>query len=185
VKRFLLGSAGAEASVRPRRLAGVVTRPSTSPLEAMGGFVARLSASSIAKIARIGATLILGAVGQLLGPLSAVADTGAGAHCLFRQSGERFSGTCGKAFDENPTFTVSTGPKVRSGMWREDLQPKAVWAGTMTEGSSDFPVELEIYEGQHGILRTEHGWFAVSHFTAAQDLNFDLDASREIKPGPT
>ena len=145
--------------------------------------MARLSASDTARISRIAATLIFGAMGQFLGTHSAVADTGAGAHCLFRRSTDHFSGTCGKAFDENPVFTVAATSAVRSGIWRGDLQPKLVWAGTMTEDSRDFPVELEIYEGQRGILRTEHGWFAVSHFTAAPDLSFDLDASREIKPG--
>jgi hypothetical protein len=139
----------------------------------------RPSASSMASI---GAMLIFLAIAQFLVTLSAMADNGTASHCVFRRSGSDFSGSCGRLFDENPVFAVAVSPAVRSGMWRDDIQPQAVWAGTMTEDSRDFPVELEIYEGQIGILRTEHGWFAVSRFTASPDLSFDLDASREIKP---
>jgi hypothetical protein len=132
-------------------------------------------------MAGIGATLILGVAGQSA-TFSAAGDTGIASHCLLQRGAEDFSGTCGRLFDENPVFALAPSAAVRSGMWREDIRPTAVWAGKMIEDSGDLPVELEVYEGHRGILRTEYGWFAVSHFNASADLTFDLDASREIKP---
>jgi hypothetical protein len=48
-------------------------------------------------------------------------------------------------------------------------------------GADATPLELEIYAGGWGVLRTPFGWFPVTHFAAdATALRFDLDPSREV-----
>jgi hypothetical protein len=72
---------------------------------------------------------------------------------------------------------------ITTGVWREDIHLVSVWAGDMTdEGSPNAPIELEIYAGGWGVLRTEYGWFAVAHFASSPGLSFDLDASHEVSP---
>lgn len=44
-------------------------------------------------------------------------------------------------------------------------------------------VEVEIYEGGHGVIRTYNGWFAVSGFNPRGPITrFQIDTSREIAP---
>jgi len=52
------------------------------------------------------------------------------------------------------------------------------------EGYPNEPLELEIYTGGRGVLRTEYGWFAVTQFASSPTLSFDLDASHEVRPNP-
>jgi len=70
------------------------------------------------------------------------------------------------------------------GVWRDDIHPSSVWAGDMTDkGYPNAPLELEIYAGDFGVLRTEYGWFSVSKFASSPTtLSFDLDASHEVSP---
>ncbi len=63
------------------------------------------------------------------------------------------------------------------------MVPVQVWAGDMTDrGYPNAPLELEIYTGNWGILRTEYGWFAVSNFRPSPTMSFDLDHSGEVRP---
>ncbi len=50
------------------------------------------------------------------------------------------------------------------------------------EGYPNDPLELEIYTGGQGVLRTIYGWFAVTQFASSTTLSFDLDASQEVRP---
>ena len=71
-----------------------------------------------------------------------------------------------------------------TGMWRRDVQPTAVWAGSMTDaGYRDAAVEIEIYNGGSGVLRTEYGWFPVPDFDArGTTLTFQVDSVHEVLP---
>jgi hypothetical protein len=91
-------------------------------------------------------------------------------------------GSCGRILDETPTLTLAPATAITSGIWRRDAKPNAVWAGTMTvEEAPNEPLELEVYAGGSGVLRTVFGWFAVSGLTqSGQTLSFQLDASREV-----
>ena len=93
-------------------------------------------------------------------------------------------GSCGRILDETPTLTLAPATAITTGAWRRDVKPTAVWAGTMTvEEAPNAPVELEVYAGGSGVLRTVFGWFAVSGLTqAGQTLRFELDAGREVPP---
>jgi hypothetical protein len=103
------------------------------------------------------------------------------SNCVFQQKQGLFEGSCGRLFDEMPTMTLKRAAAVGSGIWRKDIQPASVWAGVLrAEGDPDFPLELEIYPGEWGVLRTEFGWFPVSNFRAGAMLRFKLDPFHAI-----
>lgn len=60
----------------------------------------------------------------------------------------------------------------------------SVWAGDMTDqGYPNAPIEVEVYADSSGVLRTEYGWFPVTHLVSSSaGLRFDLDGSHEIAP---
>jgi hypothetical protein len=104
------------------------------------------------------------------------------AHCEFHPSGDSWAGGCGRLFDERPAMQLAPEAAIRTGVWRRDMQPASAWGGSMT-GADATPLELEIYAGGWGVLRTPFGWFSVAHFMAdATAMRFDLDTSREIPP---
>jgi hypothetical protein len=50
-------------------------------------------------------------------------------------------------------------------------------------GYPDAAVEIEIYDGGTGVLRTEYGWFPVSAFDArASTLTFQVDSAHAVLP---
>jgi dipeptidyl aminopeptidase/acylaminoacyl peptidase len=103
------------------------------------------------------------------------------AHCVFQQKHGLFEGSCGPLFGQMPTMTLQQTATVRSGIWRKDIHPISVWAGVLrAEGDPDFPLELEIYSPDWGVLRTEFGWYPVSHFRAGATLTFELDPSHAV-----
>jgi hypothetical protein len=80
-------------------------------------------------------------------------------------------------------MTLRTATAITTGIWRNDIHPVSVWAGDMTDrGYPNAPLELEIYAGGWGVLRTEYGWFPATHFASSPTLTFDLDASHEVTP---
>ena len=113
------------------------------------------------------------------------AATPALSHCVFTQAGQQSKGGCGVLQGETPVMILAPAKAVTSGRWREDAQPSAVWSGEMTtEDDPHSPIELEIYTGGRGILRSNFVWFPVSGFTASPVLSFDIDAGHEVAPGP-
>ena len=114
----------------------------------------------------------------------AITVPGAGAlsHCKFHRNGDQFAGGCGRWLDETPAMTLEPAAGITTGVWRRDMQPSAVWNGKMVSSEGTDPLELELYPGGRGVLRTEYGWFAMTHFVESGGLSFDLDASVEVKP---
>jgi hypothetical protein len=163
------------------------------------------------------------------------------ADCRFHTAGGSQEGSCGVLFDEVPIFTISRVEAITSGRWRLDVQPRQVWAGTMTDAeypvmeeattavglvtakkyttplrdynndttttfadvqvffrvlqdqlvkhaTSDLDenfdaVEIEIYAGGAGVIRTYAGWFPVSGFTLGDSmLQFHFDPATEVPP---
>ena len=46
-------------------------------------------------------------------------------------------------------------------------------------GDPDYPVEIEIYAGNAGIIRTEFGWYEISEFSWSEHtLTFLIEVSR-------
>lgn len=111
-----------------------------------------------------------------------VAETG-DSHCIFHRADNHFVGSCGPLFDQKPTMTIRSATAITTGIWRDDVRPASVWAGDMTdEGYPNDQIELEIYKGGWGVLRTVYGWFPVTHFVASPTVTFDLDGSHEVNP---
>lgn len=107
------------------------------------------------------------------------------SRCSFTKTGEQYTGGCGTLEDETPVLTMAPAKAIASGAWREDAHATAVWAGEMTTADDPHsPIELEIYAGGRGILRSNFVWYPVSNFSASPTLSFDIDASHEIAPGP-
>jgi hypothetical protein len=105
-------------------------------------------------------------------------------HCQLHETdraAHRWEGSCGRLFDEKATLRLTPAKSITTGRWRADAMPSAVWAGEV--GNVDDTVELEIYPGNTGVLRTQKGWFGVTAFVATPErLEFDVDASRKIEP---
>ena len=105
------------------------------------------------------------------------------SHCVFHRVDDHFAGSCGALFHQTPAMTLSPAKGITTGVWRDDVHPASVWAGDMTDqGYRNAPLELEIYTGGWGVLRTVYGWFPVTQFVVPSTLSFDLDASREVNP---
>lgn len=119
-----------------------------------------------------------------LAPVACIAQSSPTSHCVFQRVADHFAGSCGVLFDQTPTLTLRPSQAITTGVWRKDLHPVSIWAGDITEeGSSNEPVELEIYSGGWGVLRTEYGWFSVTQFAESPSpFSFDLDASHEVNP---
>jgi hypothetical protein len=120
---------------------------------------------------------------------AAEADQTSLASCTLRQAGSEFKGPCGAllaVFDHVPAVTLQGVKRVSTGRWRDDVMPLSVWGGSMADDDqANDPIELELYQGAWGILRTEAGWFPVTNFRASPGkLTFDLYAFYQISPSP-
>jgi hypothetical protein len=159
--------------------------------------------------------------------------------CRFHASEGGQEGTCGLLFDEVPIFTISPAKSVATGIWRQDIQPREVWAGKMSDAGSpvlyearqlvglvatkkyaarliDYnndpattfenlqtffktledrvmkngpadldestdDVEIEIYTGGTGVIRTYNGWYPVTGFALKDSaLQFRFDHDNEV-----
>jgi hypothetical protein len=106
------------------------------------------------------------------------------ATCRFHSVHSRWVGSCGPLFEQTPGMTIAPTQSITSGIWRKADHPRSMWTGDMTDaGSDNATIELEIYAGGAGVLRTEYGWFPVSKFSlGTQTLRFKLDTSRQVPP---
>jgi hypothetical protein len=104
--------------------------------------------------------------------------------CRFQSAQGLWAGSCGVLFAEHRTLTIAPATSITTGVWQTGAAPTAVWSGQMTDSaSSPYAVEVEIYSGGSGIIRTEFGWYDVSGFVLSPaDLRFQIDTSREIAP---
>jgi hypothetical protein len=129
-------------------------------------------------------TLAFMCLGFLYGTSSIYgADSPALAHCVFNRIDDHFAGSCGALFHQTPAMTLRPAKVSTFGVWRDDMQPISVWLGDMSdEGYRNAALELDLYSGGQGVLRTEYGWFPVTDFVSSSTLRFDLDASSEVKP---
>jgi hypothetical protein len=107
------------------------------------------------------------------------------ATCDLHAAAGKWQGACGALIEgEKTSVTIDRAAAIRSGLWRRDASPTAVWSGTIVAGEyPPTPVELEVYAGGSGAMRTLFGWFPVSAFrTSADRVRFDVDAAHEVRP---
>jgi hypothetical protein len=125
-------------------------------------------------------------IALLAAPAAAPPKAAGHPHCLFSLAGGAFTGSCGPLFGETPTLTMHAAKGITTGTWRRDAHPVTVWTveAKGSESLTTQPMELEVYAGGSGVLRTLLGWFAVSGFVQAKDtLKFDLDVAQQVPPG--
>jgi hypothetical protein len=116
-------------------------------------------------------------------PAQSTSENVAHSVCQFHRVGDHFAGSCGALFDQTPEMTLHSVASVSSGVWRSDIHPISVWSGEMTDrGYPNAPLELEIYAGNWGVLRTVYGWLPVNGFEVDSAMSFDLDSRHEVKP---
>jgi hypothetical protein len=147
------------------------------------------SAGRFGEKARTGAILAIAIVVLWLasGASPGPAEESPLSRCVLHRYGTQYQGACGPLLallDHVPTVTLASVRGLTSGAWRDDVHPASAWAGNAADedGPSD-PVELEIYAGNWGILRTQYGWAPVTHFTASPaTLRFNLYAYYQIAP---
>jgi hypothetical protein len=72
--------------------------------------------------------------------------------CRFHSAGSGQEGSCGMLFDEVPIITIARTAAITTGVWRKDMTPTEVWAGTMSD--AEHPV---LYEAERlvGVLTTK------------------------------
>jgi hypothetical protein len=120
----------------------------------------------------------------LLAISGTMANAPAIANCQFHPVASQWQGSCGHLFEQTPVITIAPAKAITTGAWRKDVHPASAWAGDMTdEEYTKAPIEIEIYDGGSGVLRTIYGWFPVTGFSKnARTLQFRLDPSHEVPP---
>ena len=123
----------------------------------------------------------------LLAGLLFAADASPGPICTLAAASPSFSwsGSCAKLIEgSDAQIEIHTSPAIVSGIWKHVEKPETVWSGTLA--TSEYPktaVEIEIYDGTRGVMRTVFGWYPITDFSRTSDaVRFDVDPSREVAP---
>lgn len=81
-------------------------------------------------------------------------------------------------FNDDPTVTFAN---VQSFFRSLEAHVRKVTSADLTGASDD--VEIELYAGGAGVIRTYNGWYAVSGFSAKDStIRFQVDTAKEIEP---
>ena len=105
-------------------------------------------------------------------------------HCELRQTGNVWAGACPGLLGGNPTLTLSRAQSLKTGRYRKDADPVAIYSGEARGRGGTAAIEFEVYTGGAGILRPDGlTWLVVSKTTALPDrLEFDVDAGKTVPP---
>ena len=91
-----------------------------------------------------------------------------------------------KASDQLIDFnndSTTTFDDVRS--YFRALEGRVLQSGAADLERATDDVELEVYDGGTGVIRTYNGWYAVTGFSAkGTTLHFQMDTLKQIPPGP-
>jgi hypothetical protein len=126
---------------------------------------------------------LFAALGLLLGA-AAYAAPPAAIHCDLHRSAQVWNGACPGLLGGKPTLSLSTATSLKSGRYRKDADPLAIYSGEMRGSANAVFVELEIYPGGSGILRPEGlTWLVVANaVTTPARVSFDVDADKTVPP---
>ena len=104
--------------------------------------------------------------------------------CVLTPVDRTWQGTCAELFGENPTLTLTVATAVKSGRYRKEADPTAVYAGEMRIRGGAVPTELELYAGGAGFLRSEGlNWLVVTKSTvSAARLEFEIKVGEPVPP---
>jgi hypothetical protein len=104
--------------------------------------------------------------------------------CQLHFADGRWKGACGPILDETPVLSIARAKAITTGAWRKDSAPSEVWAGEASDADTPHaPVELEVYLGGEGILRTVYEWVPIHDFHGTDQLvEFTIDAAHPVAP---
>jgi hypothetical protein len=121
---------------------------------------------------------------------------------------DRWQGSCiiRTPIFQTAVFTITRAKQITSGSWQKGIIPTFIWAGVEVDSGYvdsaisnggvsskvkikvansyvDSTIEIEIYSGGNGVLRSQDGWFAIKEFTRLQnEMKFQVDIAREVPP---
>jgi hypothetical protein len=123
-------------------------------------------------------------VGLLLLGVMTQPPAAATVHCELHRKDQKWQGVCPGLLGRTPALTLSPATSLKSGRYRGDAEPVAVYAGDMRAQDASVVVELEVYRGGSGILRPEGlTWLVVDHASTSSDtLTFDIAAGKTVPP---
>jgi hypothetical protein len=104
--------------------------------------------------------------------------------CKFSKAGGTWQGSCGPMLMQNPTLIIAPADAITTGIWRKSDKPMTIWTGAIKGNSGEMQaIEIEIYDGGSGVMRSAARWFPVSGFALANEtLVFQLDTTSEVPP---
>jgi hypothetical protein len=102
--------------------------------------------------------------------------------CELHRKEQTWQGACPGLLGRTPALSLSPAASLKSGRYRGDADPVAVYAGDMRGPNASVFVELELYRGGSGILRPEGlTWLVVERASTTPDtLTFDVAASKTV-----
>ena len=115
---------------------------------------------------------------------------------LLRAPGKHdYIGSCGALFQTGDDagapvrLRLQETAAIASGAWNTDESPATVFAGQLVDASTgDNAIELEASLNRDGVLRTQHGWFAVTGVILSDDqsrLSLRVAADQPIAANAT
>jgi hypothetical protein len=118
--------------------------------------------------------------------VSALAQSPKPVDFVFHGKSEgRWEGSC---ISKTPVFqtaifTIAPAKSVTTGSWRKDISPTLVWSGVEVDSDYvDSTIEIEVYTGGFGVLRSQDGWYAISGFSQSTEfIRFQVDTSQEVQ----
>jgi hypothetical protein len=96
------------------------------------------------------------------------------SQCVFHTAGAVQEGTCGTLFDEVPIFMIAHARAVATGVWRKDMQPTEVWAGTMSDAES--PVLYEARQVVNAVAKKKYAARLIDYNNDSTTTFADLQA---------
>ncbi len=113
--------------------------------------------------------------------LVGVHDATASTCDLHAEAGKQV-GSCGALVEgEQTTLSIAPAAAITSGAWKRGESPVTAWAGSIVVGPYPAtPVEIEVYSGASGVMRTAFGWFPVAHFAPAEDVLYRVFGTHTI-----
>jgi hypothetical protein len=105
-------------------------------------------------------------------------------HCKLSRVERTWQGDCSELEGQKPVLTATEADSLKSGRYRKDVNPSAIYVGTMRIPTGTVPIEIETYPGGTGILRPAGlTWLGLSNVVSRPDtLEFDVDPSKPVPP---
>ncbi len=121
--------------------------------------------------------------------------------------GNQWQGACSVKTNifQTAVYTIIPAKSIKSGKWRKDIKPQIIWAGVELDSGYvdttilikgiatktkikvpndyvDSSIEIEIYPGNFGVLRSQDGWYSIYKYSlSGNSIHFQVDTSKEVQ----